>query len=380
MSTDIPEPTGFEALMLRTVFGDRVDALASERRAALTAEFMRGGTHAVLARSGSAREAASALAYARELSGAARERLAAETTTYSESAFVEREWQAAYTALHESREQLAGIRGVVGFGPGYRRCRGLHTPERCVVVYVERKRTPAQLRRTKGTAVPPVLTADDGTGVPTDVVELGRLRRHAFAGASIGPAGRSRRGTIGAFARDLTEGGPVALTAMHVIAPNPGEVVDCVCPGRGLPGSASLGRFRRGTLDRIDAAVVGADRATSIQNVLPGLGPIRGFRPVSLPGDINRPVRMIGAETGRMVDGVILDPLVHLPRERLESAILARIHSVEGDSGAALVDSSNLVLGFLVGEAGPRHAPVRIFSPAALVLQLLGCDLPSVEA
>lgn len=376
MSEPRDEFTTLPSLLLRTALGDRVDTLRPEQVDALAAEFVRGGAHAVLAQVGAAREAATALAYARSLSSAARERLAAETTPLSEHAFVEAEWSAATSALDTHRDELVQVRGVLGFGPGFRRREGVQVPERCVVVYVERKRTPAQLRRAKVDVIPPTLPTADGTAVPTDVVELGRVRRQAFAGGSIGPAGRSRRGTIGAFVQDLARGGTVALTAMHVLQGGGEEVSDCVSPGHGLAGSGPLGRFRRGTLNRVDAAVVGAEQAASADNTLPHLGRIRGWRPMSLPGDYNRTVQMFGAQTQSVVSGTIVEPIAHLPGENLESAILVRIATRDGDSGAALLDSNNLVVGFLVGEAGPSSSPLRIFTPAGLVLQLLACDLP----
>jgi hypothetical protein len=370
------ESTDLQALLVRTALGDRAGALSPEQFEALAAEFMRAGTHAVLARVGSAREAASALAHARALSIAARARLASETTPLSDNAYVEQEFAAAMAAIETHREALTARKDVVGFGPGFRRRDDVQTDERCVVVYVQRKRTPAQLRKSRKDPIASVLQSADGTLVPTDVVELGRLRRQASAGGSVGRTGRVRHGTIGAFVDDLARGGKAAITAMHAMGQSTATGDSCVSPSHGSAGSSGLGGFRRGTMQRIDAAVVGVEKAGSLDNTLPGIGPIRGFRPMSLPGDYNRTVFMFGAETRRTVSGSIIEPLVHLPEDNLESAILARIETREGDSGAALVDSNNLVLGFLVGEAGPTDAPVRIFTPASLVLQLLACDLP----
>lgn len=371
------EPTYLQTLLLRTALGDRAGALSPEEAEALSAEFMRAGTHAVRARLGSAQEAAAAVAHARHLGRVARDRMAEETTPLSETVFVEPEFAAAVAAVDQHRAQLSAQPGVVGVGPGFRRRGHTQTGERCVVVYVQRKRTPAQLRKARAAPVPAVLQTADGTQVPTDVVELGRLRRHASAGGSVGRTGRTKHGTIGALVDDLARGGKAAITAMHAMGQSVAEGDPCVSPAHRQPGSTGLGGFRRGTLQRVDAAVLGVERASSLDNTLPGIGPIRGFRPVSIPGDYNRSVSMFGAQTGRAVSGSIVEPLIHLPEDGLESAILARIESKEGDSGAALVDSNHLVLGFLVGEIGPENAPLRVFTPATLVFQLLACDLPS---
>ncbi|HEX5727458.1 MAG TPA: hypothetical protein VFX98_18445 [Longimicrobiaceae bacterium] len=370
------EPTHLQTLLVRTALGDRADALSPGEIEALAAEFMRAGTHAVLARLGSAHEAASAMAHARALGRVARDRVATETTPLSGPTFVEPEFTAAHAAVEEHRDALSARPEVVGVGPGFRRRDGVQTEERCVVVYVQRKRTPAQLRRSRTPPIASELRTADGTRVPTDVVALGRLRRHASAGGSVGRVGRIRHGTIGAFVDDLAQGGRAALTAMHVMGQSVATGDPFVSPAHQQPGSTGLGGFRRGTMDRIDAAVLGVERASSLDNSLPGIGLIRGFRPVSVPGDYDRAVSMFGAQTRQTVSGHIVEPLIHLPDDRLESAILARIPSTEGDSGAALVDSNNLVLGFLVGEIGPPDAPLRVFTPATLVLQLLACDLP----
>jgi hypothetical protein len=85
---------------------------------------------------------------------------------------------------------------------------------------------------------------------------------------------------------------------------------------------------------------------------------------------------MFGAQS-RLVAGQIRNPSVDLPSENLADAILVNIPSVKGDSGAALVDSDNLVLGILVGRFnGPEGGAV--FSPIGPVLDALGCDIPTL--
>ena len=71
--------------------------------------------------------------------------------------------------------------------------------------------------------------------------------------------------------------------------------------------------------------------------------------------------------------GVIEHPFVVLPEFGLDGAILVHISSRKGDSGAALVDQQNLVLGFLVGASGS----LRVFCPAGMMLSRLGCDIPN---
>jgi hypothetical protein len=348
----------------------------------LAADFIEAGSHAVRARVGTAAESSASLAYAQKLSTTARLRMAQVTLPGSQSAFSEPDWDEATSALEKNLKYLSFLPGVVGFGTGYARRRNRRTSEKCVVVFVRKKFRKSTMERKGIATIRPELSAIGGAAIRTDVVQIGRVRRQARAGDSVGPAGRKRGGTIGAFVTDLVNGDQVATTAMHVMPAGSGSAshIDCVCPRHPLSGAMPLGRFRRGTLDRIDAAVISTESATTINNALPELGDIRGWRPMSIPGDYDRTVFMHGAETGRTVSGTIVEPLVHLPSENLDSAILARIPSLDGDSGAALVDSDGLLLGFLVGEAGPRKDPVRIFTPVSLVLEVLACDLPTTGA
>ena len=368
------------SILLRGILGDRADSLDPDQLDDVVDEFFRGGTATVLARFGTASEASGALVHARHLSRVARDRLATQTTAVSESRIAESSWSAALLVIESNIPRLTDggdgrPTGVVGVGPGYRRRGGVREDELCAVVYVDRKRSPSALRKDGREAVPTTLTGPHGITLSTDVVALGKLRRQASPGGSVGPKGRKRRGTIGVFAQDLVDGGTVALTAMHVFGAS-GAGTACVSPAHGLTGSASLGPFRRGTLARTDAAVVAVDPGVATDNVLPQLGPIRGVRPISLPGDYDRAVRLWGAETGRPMSGVIVEPLVHLPADDIEAAILVEIDSVAGDSGGALVDADGFLLGFLVGKIGPRSGPLRVFTPAALAFQLVSCDYP----
>jgi hypothetical protein len=252
---------------------------------------------------------------------------------------------------------------VAGVGPSLRVREGIREADRCLTIYVEEKLSPEELRDRGYTMLEPYLQGANGARVPTDVVELGTLHRQALAGDSVSEVGKSRRGTLGAFATDLLEGGTVGITAMHVLNPVAGASIDCVCPGHGMSGSEPLGSFRRGRMARIDAALMSTERAGATRNFLPGLGEIRGWRSVTLSGDRNLPVLMWGAESGTLMNGVLREPLIHLPSENLQSAILAEIESIDGDSGAALLDEDNWILGFLVGTVGPPPAVSTSRSP-----------------
>lgn len=282
-------------------------------------------------------------------------------------------WLEYSRALHTHRKGLLALPGVMGLGPGYRRRGGEKTEERCAIVFVDCKRSLRVLKRVGAEPIPEWLSTGTAN-VPVDVVELGRLRRQA-AGDEVGAKG-GKRGTIGAFALDLALGGKAAITAMHLFDGKPvGGVTSCASPAPGKPGSTRIGLLRRGTKDGIDAAVISLASGVTTSNRLPVFGQMRGPRELTTK-DQGLEVGLWGAETRTAVVGMITDPMTDIPEERLKSAILADIHTVEGDSGAPLVDMSGALLGFLVGEMGPKSAPVRVFTPAKLVLEVLACHIP----
>lgn len=374
--SDFPHEGG-AASLLRGILGSRADALDMDTQTLLAREFTQAGRSAVLARVGTADEAASVLDFSRTLVSAARSRLASETAPGSPSGYDGPHWAPITRAIEEQREVLRALPGIVGFGPGFRRRGGARVDERCVVLYVRRKLDPDQLKR--GAAVPPTLRTSDGIAVPTDTVEFGTLRRQVNMGDRVGRAGKSGGGTIGVFAIDIVTKDPLAITAMHV-GGNVSKATRFVCPPG---GSATLGRFVRGTLSPVDAAAISVTPPRVGLNQHPQAGVLRGWRPVTLDGDKDIPVRLLAGKQGKVVHGQIVEPRAS-ELDGLEDVILADIHSVDGDSGSALLDEDGFLLGFLVGRAKaqphvkkkhPGLQTVRVFTPVSLVLDLLGCDI-----
>jgi hypothetical protein len=137
--------------------------------------------------------------------------------------------------------------------------------------------------------------------------------------------------------------------------------------------SASLfGAAVQGTLSGIDGCKIELAPTSSLDRRIKGIGLIRGWRPVLVPGDKGIAVRMFGTATG-FSTGTIEHPMVSMPEFGLDGAILVNIATRKGDSGAALVDRDNFLLGYLVGQAGN----LRVFCPAGLMLRKLGCDIPT---
>ena len=86
------------------------------------------------------------------------------------------------------------------------------------------------------------------------------------------------------------------------------------------------------------------------------------------PGDESIAFVMYGAISG-LVNARVLHADVSLPQFQLNAAIVVDVVSQPGDSGAPLLDGSNHIVGFLVGEIdGGQYAGKCVFCPAAAVV------------
>jgi hypothetical protein len=327
-------------------------------------------------------KAVSDLSEAREALSRARRALAQLTGLDGPAHLVEKEWEQAHELLEARREKLLAIPGVIGCGLGGRHRGGVHTGEPCITVYVRKKLSPEEMKAQGIPSIPKTVRIGNYR-MPVDVLELGDLKRQIDAGASLSPLPPVQpfQGTLGVFARDLDhDDETVALTAMHVTGlrqfPDPISSAPSFCSPSLPTGGATFGKLRQGTMTGIDAAKLELAAPRNAVSILPTIGQVRGWRPTTFPGDQGVEVRLFGA-VSRFQSGFIVSPAVSLPSESLDSAILANINTAAGDSGCALVDADNLLLGFLVGQGTSELSNLRVFTPASLVLSRLRCDIPT---
>jgi hypothetical protein len=322
--------------------------------------------------------AAADLAAASKAFADAQRRLARASSPGDPWCVVAPAWEWAHELMEERREKLLAQPGVAGVGLSFRLRGGHPTGQPCLTVYVRREAGRPELATAKGER-PPKSVRQGKRRLPVEVVELGALKRHVSAGASLGELGAGERGTLGALAKDLDTGDTVAITAMHVTtfatfpaggAPAP----ELISP---MPGGQPFATLLQGTMTGTDAAKLALTvQQPPVSNLPPPIGTIKGWRPIAYPGDQGTPVKMFGAVSGFQT-GYVVHPIASLPAESLDAAILVHVFSQGGDSGAALVDHEGLVLGFLVGEGGPQLQNLRVFTPASLVLATLRCDIPT---
>ena len=284
----------------------------------------------------------------------------------------------------------------MGIGIARRTTAGVVQRERAVKVYVHRKRPLAAVDRP----VPPVLAVPGVGAVPTDVVELGRVRmqmgvattiRPLCPGASIGLAGADELGSTGPIVR--VKGATskrFVLSACHVLAArgvsDKGRVV-CQ-PGRSHASSNHVGVLTHlrpldpDATNVIDAAV--ARLSVPVSTVPRGLNKT----PARVESRITegQTVRISGCAslgaTGRVVDTHWFgDVWMRTPggnrRYAFDKLVLCTSFTQDGDSGGSIVNSHGNLVGLHIGGSDPTSASQggSLFCRASLVFDELDLRL-----
>jgi hypothetical protein len=120
--------------------------------------------------------------------------------------------------LRSRKKELLALDNVIGIGAGHKLVRGRSTGRKAIIMIVERKLPPQEVR--SGHLVPPSID-----GIETDVIETGKIRflqrtgrhRPAMSGVSIGHY-LATAGTFGAVVTDNVTGRRVILGNNHVLA------------------------------------------------------------------------------------------------------------------------------------------------------------------
>lgn len=371
--------------MVRGFLGRRAEKLEPSEIHDLVDVFVSAGRAAVLGHAGPPTRAAEALRTAFELQRAGAAQLAKETRPGYNDCISGRRWRIIQDILDAYQTDLLSIPNVVGYAVGRKWQAGEPTDTPSIIVLVERKEPLDVLKNGGGKAVPPTLSSPDGVDVVTDVYEVGKFAPFVGSGHCIEPVGFGPEdwGTIGLIAKDRRTHSPVALTALHVVPgideypPSNGEGPDVHFASPCTPDDDSsdekyfLGRLTRGTRSGIDAARIDIAEGRSVSTGVPGIGPVRGWRPLDREGDVGASVRIYGAKSKRVEHGQILLTSASLPNHNIHRAIVADIPSEPGDSGAALIDQHRFVLGLLIG--GDIYSRRRWFSPISSVLDTLKC-------
>jgi len=319
-------------------------------------------------------------------------------------------------ALHEAF--LFSRPNVVGVGSGFRTVHARRTDEPCVIAMVERKMPRAAL-------APDSIIPAELDGIPTDVVQVGRLSalasrlehiRPAPGGVSIGHY-KVTAGTLGCVVRDRMTNTRLLLSNNHVLANcndavagdpilqpgavDGGDVPDDVLarlerwvPLRFASGPATCGlaqtyarignQIARLTgshhvvdvgwndpeaFNEVDAALAAPLSDDMVSDEILDIGVVGGTTPARLGMLARKSGRTSGFTTGTVI---VLDASVDIHygerSARFVNQVVTTPMSTPGDSGSLLVEGQSLLaVGLLF--AGSDQA--TIFNPIQTVLNRL---------
>lgn len=284
----------------------------------------------------------------------------------------------------KARHEAALLRkpNVVGVGVGKKVVAGEETDELCVVVFVRKKVSEADLRA--GERVPNRINQ-----VSTDVVETGDLvaqtlvaptaltaptlrHRPAPGGVSMGHF-RVTAGTLGCPVWRGSE--MYILSNAHILADtNHGKREDPILQPAPLDGGvdpedviAHLGDFvplqweRRGFFqflsivfprrNRVDAALGRPIRQEDVADGILGIGPVEGTAEATLDLRVQKSGRTTGHTRGKVthVDATVTVAYGTGRRALFEDQILTTKLSEGGDSGSVVLDEERRAVGLLFG-------------------------------
>ncbi len=252
---------------------------------------------------------------------------------------------------------------ILGFGVGPKITQGSRS-DVCLVFFVRRKLPKSRLRDL--VKVPKYLSLDTlGMRVLTDVQEWGGppvAHGSLSSGASIGDlAGNS--GTMTLAVQDSSTGNPLILGCSHVLArcgaAQPGDQVESPADPSSNPRPNVVGRLVRFTAidpqssdNEVDAAVAKPNDGVLPLNNIPGIGSVSGIRDLTLEGDsvIGLKVQKFGAATGlqtgtitniHVSTSIVYHQLSGDPSVDFIELVEYDGVSKEGDSGAAVLDTTN---------------------------------------
>jgi hypothetical protein len=259
---------------------------------------------------------------------------------------------------------------ILGYGVGPKVSKGGKT-DFCLVFFVRKKMALERLRHL--TKIPERLLIETlGLEVQTDVQEWGRPPvAHLNPGSEIGDS-FGHKGTMTAAVRNRDTGAPLILSCSHVLAQggegaHEGDLIESpVFPlaNLGVNVVGTLFNFvnlRRHANNSLDGATATPSAGIPASNNIPGIAAIAAIRDLRQENadDINGlSLRKVGATSGTLAGTLgnmhISIPLVY--HEMDGDPVLDFVELVEitcesepGDSGAAIIDDNNRLVGMNIG-------------------------------
>ncbi len=287
--------------------------------------------------------------------------------------------------LRGASSQWLRYNGIQGLSIGYKETAHQKSDVVCLKLLVEKKKPKGKLRNP---APQSIQSLDGKREIPVDVEEVGRLMAHngtLFPGASIAHE-RRNAGTLGIVVNQRnTPERKYLLSCRHVIAPfNLESLNRDVCHPAPQDGGnsaihkvaeyvAAFPRFfdEQGFPNLADAALARLSDGIAWRNDIPVIGQISGIANNIKVGDY---VRIYGRTSGYSIGQILHDSAnIYLGFYRQDGSwfrlgfynqIECSPYAKGGDSGAAVVDAQNRLVGLHIGGSNNRS----YFSPIKPIL------------
>ncbi len=282
--------------------------------------------------------------------------------------------------LPQAEAELKRYPGVISVTVGVKETGDAVTQEVVFRVYVARKKSPAEL-------APGEMIPDQVLGVRTDVNELpiptnfldDDKYRPIVGGIQIANEKTGAMGTLGCFAQLNSDRSIVALSNHHVMMHGDPPLgvkigqpsVSCCCCCKGNIVGEVLNATSNG---RIDCAIARITGAAGFVNEILDIGLVFGSVAANPDGTTVTNLQRVlkrGRTTGLTIGTVVdpdaptaANPAENIPARTGQILIRhvdnAKNFSEKGDSGSAIVDEQNVVVGLLWGGAGNVSIACRI--------------------
>ncbi|MDZ5447568.1 trypsin-like peptidase domain-containing protein [Micromonospora sp. 4G57] len=192
---------------------------------------------------------------------------------------------------------------------------------------------------------------------------------------------RSKAGTLGAMARNRSDGAMLMLTNCHVL---PDAGVDVHQPADLITGHRVVGTSDRGvsTNDWLDCAVAVVGEGQAVSAAIADIGPVAGTTDVTLWQQVTKR----GAQTG-VTSGLVVSVIPDLSEGMIIGMIIdtfpfGSLFCWHGDSGSVILNLSGEVVGLLFAmddeQCDPAGTPLRargLASTIGPVLDALQIDI-----
>ena len=299
------------------------------------------------------------------------------------------------TALLDARSQYlalaAAIPGLNGMAFGRKRVNGRQQRRHAAVFFVERKMPLAEIPTAH--VLPASLTVNSGRRsheIPTDVIEAGPLSflnascfpsRPMRPGNCVGAAGTATEGTAGAIVTDGV-GNRFILSNAHVLDPlgkggPDGSFTDKILQPSGDGGLIALLErttpLVTGNILLADAAIARCGDNSDVDPVITDLGVINGLADPIIGTTVRKNGQMTGLSSGTIRHTNGTQPLNGTALVFGE-VFYADLGAQHGDSGAAILDDNNNIVGLLFAVMTTDEGDLTVCCTIGEVIGALGLD------